>query len=323
MKVIDRKFFLDNLKAYDTNVVQKALSNIETATVDSTLSELSTNAIQNKAVATAINNEIGERESADEVLQGQITANTNAINTLNGTGVGSVTKTVADKISEVIANAPADFDTLKEISDWISTHENSASSMNTAINKNAINLSNHIANKSNPHGVTKAQIGLENVANYNQSKAIVSISRNGTTFTATHLDGTTSTFTQQDNNTTYSNATTSTAGLMSAADKTKLDGVATGANNYTHPTTSGNKHIPSGGSSGQILRWSADGTAVWGNDNNTTYSNFKAATASAAGSSGLVPAPAAGANTKYLRGDGTWATPISISVSGNTATITY
>lgn len=41
---------------------------------------------------------------------------------------------------------------------------------------------------------------------------------------------------------------------------------------YTHPTTAGNKHIPSGGSSGQILRWSADGTAAWGADNNTTYS---------------------------------------------------
>ena len=41
---------------------------------------------------------------------------------------------------------------------------------------------------------------------------------------------------------------------------------------YTHPTTSGNKHIPSGGSAGQILRWSADGTAAWGADNNTTYS---------------------------------------------------
>ena len=35
---------------------------------------------------------------------------------------------------------------------------------------------------------------------------------------------------------------------------------------YTHPTTSGNKHIPSGGSSGQILKWSADGTATWGNE---------------------------------------------------------
>ena len=40
---------------------------------------------------------------------------------------------------------------------------------------------------------------------------------------------------------------------------------------YTHPTSVGNKHIPAGGSSGQILRWASDGTAVWGNDNNTTY----------------------------------------------------
>lgn len=35
--------------------------------------------------------------------------------------------------------------------------------------------------------------------------------------------------------TTYSAATTSTAGLMSSADKTKLDGIATGANKYTLP----------------------------------------------------------------------------------------
>ncbi len=34
---------------------------------------------------------------------------------------------------------------------------------------------------------------------------------------------------------------------------------------YTHPTTSGNKHIPSGGSSGQTLEWIADGTAIWKN----------------------------------------------------------
>lgn len=76
---------------------------------------------------------------------------------------------------------------------------------------------------------------------------------------------------------------------------------------YTHPTTSGNKHIPSGGSAGQFLKWSADGTAIWAADNNTTYSNMTGASASAAGKSGLVPAPAAGAQSKYLRGDGTWA----------------
>ena len=39
-------------------------------------------------------------------------------------------------------------------------------------------------------------------------------------------------------NTTYSNATTSAAGLMSASDKSKLDGIASGANAYTLPTAS-------------------------------------------------------------------------------------
>ena len=66
-------------------------------------------------------------------------------------------------------------------------------------------------------------------------------------------------------------ATASAAGFMSASDKSKLDSVAAGANNYIHPVSSGNKHIPAGGSSGQILRWSADGVAVWGADNDTTY----------------------------------------------------
>lgn len=78
--------------------------------------------------------------------------------------------------------------------------------------------------------------------------------------------------------TTYSTATSSANGLMSSTDKSKLDGIASNANNYVHPTTSGNKHIPSGGSSGQILRWSADGTATWGADNNTTYSQATSTT---------------------------------------------
>lgn len=84
----------------------------------------------------------------------------------------------------------------------------------------------HIDNKSNPHGVTKSQVGLGSVANYDQSKAIKSITRSGTTFTATALDGTTFTFTQQDNNTTYGIATQNANGLMSSADKTKLDSLS-------------------------------------------------------------------------------------------------
>ncbi len=127
--------------------------------------------------------------------------------------------------------------------------------------------------------------------------------------------------------TTYSSATTAANGLMTSAMVTKLNGIATGANAYTHPTTSGNKHIPSGGSSGQILRWSADGTAAWGSDNNTTYSNFVKSGSGA--KAGLVPAPSTTAGTtKYLREDGTWAVPpdtnttYSLSSFGITATAT-
>lgn len=51
-----------------------------------------------------------------------------------------VTKEISDKIAEVVSDAPESFNTLKEISDWISGHENDASAMNSAIkdNKNAI-----------------------------------------------------------------------------------------------------------------------------------------------------------------------------------------
>ena len=54
---------------------------------------------------------------------------------------------------------------------------------------------------------------------------------------------------------------------FSDAHKTKLDGVATSANNYIHPTAAGDKHIPTGGSSGQILQYSASGTATWATPN--------------------------------------------------------
>lgn len=63
---------------------------------------------------------------------------------------------------------------------------------------------------------------------------------------------------------------------------------------------------------GRIITYTnSDGTTgtLTTQDTNTTYSNMKGATASAAGTAGLVPAPAAGTQAKYLRGDGTWQTP--------------
>lgn len=42
---------------------------------------------------------------------------------------------------------------------------------------------------------------------------------------------------------------------------------------YTHPTTAGNKHIPTGGSVGQILKNTASGTATWQDESATTIAN--------------------------------------------------
>ena len=51
--------------------------------------------------------------------------------------------------------------------------------------------------------------------------------------------------------------------VFTATEKDKLAGIAANANNYTHPTTAGNKHIPSGGSNGKILGYDSDGAAKW------------------------------------------------------------
>jgi hypothetical protein len=97
----------------------------------------------------------------------------------------------------------------------------------------------------------------------------------GTTYTAgtnVAISGT-NVISSTDTNTTYS---IGDGGLtqknFTTADNTKLDGIATSANNYSHPTSAGNKHIPTGGAAGQFLKYSSSGTAVWSADNNTTYS---------------------------------------------------
>lgn len=59
-----------------------------------------------------------------------------------------------------------------------------------------------------------------------------------------------------------------------------------------------------GTSAGTFTANASSNTTI--NLTDTTYSNFSGATSSAAGASGLVPAPAAGDQTKYLMGDGTW-----------------
>lgn len=102
-----------------------------------------------------------------------------------------------------------------------------------------------------------------------------------------------------DNNTTYTQATSDKLGLV------KIGYSATGKNYPVVLDGSGKMYVN--------VPWT---------DTNTTYSNMVAATASAAGKAGLVPAPAAGAQGKYLRGDGTWQTPPNTTYAkANTSTL--
>lgn len=51
--------------------------------------------------------------------------------------------------------------------------------------------------------------------------------------------------------------------VFTGADHTKLDGIATGATAYVHPTGAGNQHVPAAGAAGQLLQYASAGTAAW------------------------------------------------------------
>lgn len=102
-----------------------------------------------------------------------------------------------------------------------------------------------------------------------------------------------------DNNTTYAQATSDKLGLV------KIGYSANGKNYPVALDGSGKAYVN--------VPWT---------DTNTTYANMGAATSSDAGKAGLVPAPSAGAQGKYLRGDGTWQTPPNTTYAkANTSTL--
>lgn len=133
-----------------------------------------------------------------------------------------------------------------------------------------------------------------------------------------------------DNNTTYNEATADTLGLVKI-------GYASNGKNYAVLLANGKMYVnvpwtdsnttytqATSDNLGLVkIGYSANGknypVALDGNgkmyvnvpwtDTNTTYTNMGAATASAAGAAGLVPAPAAGKQASFLRGDGTWVVP--------------
>lgn len=162
----------ERLKTYDTKIKEK-IAEDDTTTLDSaksytdTTTQAKVNELKNGQVKTntdaitKLNGDVqvvgsvdqkidtvkkeleGKIESGkydDTALAGRVSKNETAIATLNGTGVGSVDKKVADAVAKIVADAPEAYNTLKEISDWISNHETSASGMNSQITTNKVEI---------------------------------------------------------------------------------------------------------------------------------------------------------------------------------------
>jgi hypothetical protein len=96
-----------------------------------------------------------------------------------------------------------------------------------------------------------------------------------------------------DTDTTYSQATSSTLGLI------KIGYTESGKNYPIELNTSGQAYV----------------NVPW---EDTTYSVFTGATTTAAGTSGLVPAPTSGQSTRYLCSTGEWSIPTGTIYNGST-----
>lgn len=134
---------------YTKEKVDELLSKVEgNVEVDAELSDTSENPVQNKVISAKFKKYYNSEE-VDELIDGigtpeDVYTKTETDNLLSTKSNKSNTYTktetdnkITEKVSEIVAGAPEDFDTLKEMSDWLTEHEDSAATMNSAIQKNA------------------------------------------------------------------------------------------------------------------------------------------------------------------------------------------
>jgi hypothetical protein len=121
---------IDELKDKVDNDITTAITELDNK-VDTEI----VTAIDN--LETKVNTEISE----------SITALDNKVTTSLQEQAESLKKEISDQIAKVIANSPEDFDTLKEISDWINGHSSDATSMNSAISGNTSAINQEILDR--------------------------------------------------------------------------------------------------------------------------------------------------------------------------------
>jgi hypothetical protein len=340
----DDKTKLDGIAAGATKV-----------TVDEALSDSSTNPVQNKAVNTALAGKVDKSTTVNgKALSANITLSASDVGAdESGAAAQALTdaKSYADtKVADLVNNAPETLDTLGEIAEALNNNADIVDAINEAIGKkaDASALTDHT-------GDTTVHITASERTNWNAAythsqeahapanaeenqNAIANVEVGGVTIAASakqdtvklaagdnvtlSADADAKTVTIKATDTTYDEATKTKAGLLSASDKSKLDGIAEGANKYELPTASSTLGgVKTTSDVSDVTGYTAapivDGVVYYKNDN-TTYADMVGATADSDGAHGLVPAPSAGQNDLFLRGDGTYAKPTDTTYSAAT-----
>lgn len=124
------------------------------------------------ALQSNIDAEKNEREASDTTLQNNINKEASDRAAGDASTLDSAKSYTDDKITALVDSAPEALNTLKELATALGENENFSTTITEEIGKNAAaikveqqNIATHIADESNPHNVTKSQIGLGNVDN--------------------------------------------------------------------------------------------------------------------------------------------------------------
>ncbi len=200
---------------------------------------------------------INHKHAISDITNLQDTLNTKAttgdVASMGNATLASSKSYTESRVADLINTAPAALDTLKELATALGNDPNFATTMTNqlASKANATDLSSHTGNTT-VHITAAERTAWNEKANASHTHAISEV-----TGLQAALDAKASTAV----------ATTTASGLMSTSDKIKLDGIATGATNYIHPTGDGNLHVPATGttSNAKVLRAGATAGALsWG-----------------------------------------------------------
>ena len=158
--VSDNKVDIEHKLEVAVESIDATISGLRTGLenkIDNTKSELqlsiSTNRSEVDSRIDSVETHISENEAARDVqrendlnaLNSKIDTNTEAISSLNeklDTSISEVNSNINSAVARIVNDAPEAYDTLKEVSDWIGSHVESAAEMNSRILSNKSEIDN-------------------------------------------------------------------------------------------------------------------------------------------------------------------------------------